>query len=196
MSTHRGHDENVKEAMRRGLRIVGDVHGDLDAFRHAVATDRFVIQLGDLVDYGPDSAGALRLMLKVMHEGRGMFLMGNHDRKLGRALLGKKLRSTPHLDETLTQLCRPETADILEDTLHALETAPAWLVMGHNIFIHGAFDARMLMEPPPPPLERVTFLLSRALFGETTSRMQPDGFPERTLNWVNHIPGGYTVYCG
>ncbi|MBO1324060.1 metallophosphoesterase [Acetobacter sp. TBRC 12305] len=196
MSTHRGHDENVKEAMRRGLRIVGDVHGDLDAFRHAVATDRFIIQLGDLVDYGPDSAGAMRLMLKVMEERRGLFLIGNHDRKLGRALLGKKLRSSPHLDDTLTQLALPENADMLEDTLHALEAAPAWLVMGRSIFVHGAFDARMLMEPPPPPLERVTFLLSRALFGETTSRVQPDGFPERTQNWVNHIPAGYTVYCG
>ena len=82
-------DGNVKDAMRNGLRIVGDVHGDLDAFRHAVATDRFVIQLGDLVDYGPDSAGVLRLMLQVMHEKRGLFLIGNHDRKLGRALMGK-----------------------------------------------------------------------------------------------------------
>lgn len=95
MFTDTRHDENVKNAMRKGLRIVGDVHGDLEAFRHAVATDRFIIQLGDLVDYGPDSAGVLRLMLQVQREGRGLFLIGNHDRKLGRALMGKKLRSSP-----------------------------------------------------------------------------------------------------
>ena len=196
MFTDTLHDENVKNAMRKGLRIVGDVHGDLEAFRHAVATDRFIIQLGDLVDYGPDSAGVLRLMLQVQREGRGLFLIGNHDRKLGRALMGKKLRSSPHLDETLAQLSTPDNVDVLHDVLPALEQAPAWLVMGRTIFVHGAFEPHMLNEPPPPPLGRVTYLLSRALFGETTSRIQADGYPERTLNWVNHIPSGYTVYCG
>lgn len=189
-------DENVKKAMWKGLRVVGDVHGDLDAFRHAVATERFIIQLGDLVDYGPDSAGVLRLMMEVMQQKRGLFLIGNHDRKLGRALLGRKVRPDPPLEATLSQLALPENADIARAALSCLESAPAWLVLDRKIFVHGAFDVRMLMEPPPPPLERVTFLLSRALFGETTNRMQKDGYPERCLNWVNHIPGGYTVYCG
>ena len=44
------------------IRVVGDVHGDATAFRYAAATDRFVVQLGDLTDYGPDNAGALRIM--------------------------------------------------------------------------------------------------------------------------------------
>jgi hypothetical protein len=42
----------------------------------------------------------------------------------------------------------------------------------------------------------VTSLLSRALFGEMTGRMQPDGYPERVLRWVDRIPPGLTVYCG
>jgi len=54
----------------------------------------------------------------------------------------------------------------------------------------------MLANPPPDPLGPVEPLLSRALFGETTGRTQPDGFPERLLRWVNHIPDGMTVYCG
>jgi protein phosphatase len=54
----------------------------------------------------------------------------------------------------------------------------------------------MLHTPPPEPLGAVDPLLSRALFGETTGRMQPDGYPERLLRWVNHIPSGMTVYCG
>ena len=42
------------------LRVVGDVHGDATGFAYALATDRFVIQLGDIVDHGPDSAATLR----------------------------------------------------------------------------------------------------------------------------------------
>ncbi len=26
--------------------------------------------------------------------------------------------------------------------------------------------------------------------------MQPDGYPERVLRWVDRIPAGLTVYCG
>ena len=127
------HDENVKETLAHGLRIIGDVHGDLDAFRHAVATRRFIIQLGDLVDYGPDSAGVLRLMLEVVEQKRGLFLIGNHDRKLGRALMGKRLRSSPHLEDTLAQLARPENADLRHTLLPALAAAPAWLGMGPSL---------------------------------------------------------------
>ena len=78
------------------IRVVGDVHGDAKAFAYAVATDRFVVQLGDLVDYGPDSATVLELMFRLIDEGRGLFLIGNHDFKLARALAGQHvLRRLP-----------------------------------------------------------------------------------------------------
>src|ERR1700736_6105301 len=86
------------------LRVVGDVHGDAVAFGYAAATDRFVVQLGDLTDYGPDNAGALRLMFRLIDEGRGLFLLGNHDLKLARSLAGEPVRSEATLDATLAQL--------------------------------------------------------------------------------------------
>ena len=48
----------------------------------------------------------------------------------------------------------------------------------------------------PSGLGRVDGVLSRALFGQTTGRTQPDGFPERALGWGDRIPRGLTVYCG
>lgn len=42
------------------------MHGDARAFAIAAETDRFVIQLGDLTDGGPDSAGVLRTMLRLL----------------------------------------------------------------------------------------------------------------------------------
>jgi hypothetical protein len=174
------------------LRIVGDVHGDVAAFRHAVATDRFVVQLGDLVDHGPDSAGVLRIMFDLIDRGRGLFLLGNHDRKLGRALAGRKMRPDPPLEATLAQL----DEHLAERAYAEISRAPAWLAFERIGFVHGGFHTGMLHQEPPPGLERVTHLLSRALFGETTGRMQEDGFPERRLNWIDHIPDAYTVYVG
>jgi len=49
---------------------------------------------------------------------------------------------------------------------------------------------------PVTDLNRPSGAVSRALFGEPTGRLQPDGYPERSLRWVDRIPAGLTVYCG
>ena len=174
------------------LRIVGDVHGDLRGFAAALETDRFVVQLGDLVDHGPDSAGTLRLAFRLLDEGRGMFVLGNHDRKLGRALAGQAVRRDPALEATLEQL----DPAMRERALHEIEKAPAWTTAGSTFFVHGGFHPAMLHQAPPPSLGKVDTLLSRAMFGETTGRLQADGYPERVLRWVDRIPAGLTVYVG
>lgn len=176
----------------RGLRIVGDVHGDAHAFAFAAATSRFVIQLGDLTDGGPDSAGALRLMFRLMDEGHGLFLLGNHDRKLARALAGDRVRVGPELAATLAALDDALRARVREEAARA----PAWLRLGARFFVHAGFHTGMLEQEAPPGLGRVDPLLSRALFGEVTGRLQPDGFPERRIGWVHRVPAGVTVYCG
>ncbi len=175
------------------LRVVGDVHGDARAFAHAVATDRFVIQLGDLGDGGSDSAAVLRRMLAVLEAGRGLFLLGNHDAKLARALAGRQVRVDAALAATVAQLDPPLAARVAA----AIARAPAWLRQGARLFVHGAFHPAMLTSPPPAELpQQVTGPLACALYGQTTGRMQPDGFPERSLRWVDRIPAGLTVYCG
>ena len=105
------------------IRVVGDVHGDAVAFGYAAATDRFVVQLGDLTDYGPDNAGVLRIMFRLIDEGRGLFLLGNHDLKLARFLAGQPVRNEATLDATLAQL----DADLRQRVVAEVAIAPAWL---------------------------------------------------------------------
>ena len=174
------------------LRVVADVHGDAAAFGFAAATDRFVIQLGDLADYGPDSAGALRIMFRLMDAGRGLFVMGNHDHKLGRVLTGGHEPSEGPVLATLAQLDAP----LRDRTRAALELAPFWVRRGDRLFVHGGFHTDMLLAPSPVGIQRPHGAVARALFGEPTGRTQPDGYPERSLRWVDRIPAGLTVYCG
>jgi 3',5'-cyclic AMP phosphodiesterase CpdA len=180
----------------RGVRVVGDVHGDAAAFAHAAATDLFVVQLGDLVDLGPDSAGALRLMFRLIDAGRGLFVLGNHDYRLARALAGRIAPIDPTLARTLAQLDRP-----LEERAAAeIARAPGWVRWRDALFVHGGFHTAMLAGPSPLPHPiargRAAGALARALYGEPTGRMQPDGFPERSLRWVDRIPAPLTVYAG
>ncbi len=178
---------------RRGVRVVGDVHGDAKAFAAALATDLFVIQLGDLVDYGPNSGRVLAMAFEMLDTQRGLFLLGNHDHKLARALAGQEVRMDAHLAATLSQL----DPNMRLRASAEFARAPAWLVQGPRVFVHGGFHTGMLEEAPPAmPIGRVGGVLSRALYGEPTGRTQPDGYPERSLRWVDRIPHGLTVYCG
>jgi protein phosphatase len=175
------------------IRVVGDVHGDATAFAYAAATDRFVIQLGDLIDHGPDSAAVLQTMFRMIDEGRGLFLLGNHELKLARALTGHATRIDPTLLTTIGQLDASLRARVATEVVRA----PAWILHDSMLFVHGGFHTAMLDEPPPANgLDRPRGPLARALYGEPTGRIQPDGYPERSLRWVDRIPAGITVYCG
>jgi protein phosphatase len=175
------------------IRVVGDVHGDATGFAYAIATDRFIVQLGDLIDHGPDSAGTLRMMFDLVENGRGLFILGNHDLKLARVLTGDQPRIEPVVQATLNQLDEP----LKQRALRLIAQAPAWLSHGSALFVHGGFHTAMLEYPSPEHrLSRPHGPVARALYGEPTGRMQTDGYPERSLRWVDRIPAGVTVYCG
>lgn len=184
-----------------GLRIVSDVHGQADAFAAAIAEAHVqrlaVIQLGDLVDRGPSSDGAARLALDLLERRSGLFVVGNHDDKLRRAVKGNPVRIGKHLARTLEQLA---AAGLTERFAAAVAAAPLWLHAGRALFVHGAFDPGMLEQASPtvsahPTLTRQP-LAHLALYGETTGKLDADGEPRRTYGWVDAIPDGMTVYVG
>jgi hypothetical protein len=175
------------------IRVVGDVHGDAVGFAYAAATDRFIVQLGDLTDHGPDSAGVLRIMFRLIDQGRGLFLLGNHDLKLARSLAGEPVRSEAVLEATLAQL----DGGLRERVVAEVTAAPVWLRRNGTLFVHGGFHTLMLdCDAPEHGLDRPHGAVARALYGEPTGRTQPDGYPERSVRWVDRIPSGLVVYCG
>jgi protein phosphatase len=109
------------------------VHGDSAAFEAAVegalAEDMFVLQLGDLTDHGPDSPAVLRRMFALIDQGQGLFLLGNHDHKLRRALTGTPVRAQPEgLGRTLEQLAAaPDGAALKARAIEEIGRAPAWI---------------------------------------------------------------------
>lgn len=194
--------EGLRAAGFAGLRVVGDVHGDATGLAAAIAgaEGRFVLQLGDLTDYGPDAPGVLRQVFALIDAGAGAFLLGNHDHKLRRALTGARLRSPPEaIPRTLEQLAlAPDGEALAARLLDEVAHAPAWLRLGPWVFVHAAFHRAMLFEDPPPMAgaSRPDPVLSRALYGYVTGNPGRDGYPERLINWVDSIPAGVTVHCG
>ncbi|MEJ0049380.1 MAG: hypothetical protein WDN04_27175 [Rhodospirillales bacterium] len=72
---------------------------------------------------------------------------------------------------------------------------PAWLTNGKSFFVHAAFHTLCGAMSRQPPSARWTAAEPRAVRRDHRPP-QPDGFPERLLRWVNHIPAGLKVYCG
>lgn len=196
--------EALRAAGFRGVRAVGDVHGEAAQFAAAIegaaAENLFVIQLGDLTDYGPDAPGALRLAFGLLDRRAGVFLLGNHDHKLRRALDGARVRSPAEaIPRTLAQLAAaPDGEALAARAVQEIGRAPAWLHLPPWLFVHAAFHRNMVVAPPPADAGRrkPDPVLSRALFGQVTGRTLSSGFPERLLHWVDSIPRGLTVFVG
>jgi protein phosphatase len=194
----------LRAAGFRGLRVVGDVHGDSRGFAAAIggaeAAGLFVVQLGDLTDHGPDSAGVLRAAFALIDSGRGLFLLGNHDHKLRRALAGDAVRvEKAGLGRTLEQIAAaPDAAALSARAIAEIARAPAWLRVGRHVFVHAAFHDAMLQQPPPPDAgaSRAEGLVGRAIYGQVTGRRGADGFPIRLTGWIDRIPPGLTVMVG
>ena len=187
-----------------GLRVVGDVHGDARGFEAAAAGAEaqklFLLQLGDLTDGGPDSPAVLRRIFGLIDAGAGLFLLGNHEHKLRRALTGTRFRGpTEGLDRTLEQLSAAADGEALRNRMiDEVARAPAWLRRGPAIFVHAAFHPAMLHTAPPPDAgaRKAEPPVTRALYGQVAAGIQSDGYPERLLHWVETIPQGIITYCG
>ena len=182
-----------------GLRVISDVHGQAEAFAAAVADaaarNLAVLQLGDLIDRGPSSDGAVRIALDLIAARRGLFVVGNHDDKLRRAVRGQPVRIGANLRRSLEQL---ERAGLAQRFAEAVATAPLWLRCAPAFFVHAAFGPGMLEQPAPRnyghPTTTKQPLAHLALYGETTGALDADGEPTRTYGWVDQIPAGLTVY--
>jgi hypothetical protein len=187
------------------VRCIGDVHGEAEPFAAAVADARargiFVVQLGDLVDFGPDAPGCLRLMRGLIENGRGCLVRGNHDDRLFRHLAGRSIKPSRTLDDTLRQLAAaPDGPELTRWFCEVYPTMPYWLRLGDHLLAHAAFHPDMVHytapEAVPTGKRHQGKYRALALYGETSGAQDDDGFPVRTYGWVDRIPNGLTVMVG
>jgi len=191
--------------------IIGDVHGCaaeleelLTALGYRVAwgetlgersvtvtppPGRKAIFLGDLVDRGPNSPDALRIAMSMAAAGTGYCIQGNHERKFGRWLAGRKVTIAHGLQQTIDQY---ELADrgfkaavqpFVDDLRSHL-----WLDGGRLAVAHAGLKAEMIGRGSGAVREF-------ALYGETTGEIDEFGLPVRA-DWAANYRGETTVIYG
>lgn len=215
-------DDLREDLLERGhteFAVIGDVHGMTRDFQtevnKALNNNRFIIQLGDIVDYGPDSAGCVDLMYKLITNGQAAFIIGNHERKLEKYLdqkrealndpdviAGKKsvtdkikVKMKGGALKTLEQLDRIGDAkrELFETRFAVIMNyARHHIILDNNLFVHASSTPTMWKASQ----NRLSgFDENRAVFGEVDG-FGEDGFPNRLYNWVDDIPESHQVFVG
>ena len=187
------------------IQIIGDVHGMTNDFKavidDALDNNRMIIQLGDIVDYGPDSVGCLDLMYDLVLNGRGIFIIGNHERKLEkyfqqRAEGNIKVKVKGGLVATVNQL-DSLTDEQYENVVQKFTVLMNYsrhhcVIDGNTIFVHAGITNKMWNIAQN---RLVGFEENRAVFGEVDG-FREDGYPNRIYNWVDELEAGKLAFVG
>jgi bis(5'-nucleosyl)-tetraphosphatase (symmetrical) len=112
---------------------VGDVQGcapSLKALVKKLPKKSNMIFLGDLVNRGPDSLGALRQLKTLQESGRAECILGNHDLHL--LAIDAGLRKTKGLDTVDSILKAPDRKELI----HWIRNRPMALSNGKVLTVH------------------------------------------------------------
>jgi protein phosphatase len=191
--------------------IIGDVHGCADELQQLLAalgytltwtesdgertvdivppTGRKAVFVGDLVDRGPRVPDVLRIAMSMVKAGTAYVVQGNHERKLGRWLEGRKVVVAHGLQNSIDQL-EGETGGLrkaLPDFLESLRSH-YWLDGGRLAVAHAGLKEEMIGRGSGAVREF-------ALYGETTGEIDEFGLPVRA-DWAAGYRGKTTVVYG
>lgn len=193
---------NVANYLREqfdGMLIVGDVHGDyasfMRAYEYAKSENFLFMSLGDLTDRDRYPFEVVKKMHELMYDGRAAFTIGNHDDKFRRYYYGSKVRFSFDARQTLEDVGVEREAEFLKMYTEIIEDkmlSGLYHKFDDFILVHGAFHPGMCDEKNTESES----LRSRALYGETTGELYPDGYPVRAYTWIGEIPMGKTVIVG
>lgn len=181
--------------------IIGDVHGCMIELRELLTKlgwdlsplshpdNRKLVFVGDLVDRGPDSVGALKFVMNAVAEGKALCVPGNHDIKLMRALKGKQVSQNHGLAETLAEL-EQETPEFRQEVATFLDGLVSHALMDDGKLCVAHAGLREDMQGRGSGAVR-----EFALYGETTGEIDEFGLPVR-YQWAKDYRGNSMVVFG
>lgn len=198
---------NDRRADHGPFDIIGDVHGCAEELRELLIKlgwtiggsrevpevspppGRRAIFLGDLVDRGPDSPGALYLAMHMHGAGLALCVPGNHEVKLKKRLDGRAVRATHGLQETLDQLAKepPELGARVAKWIDGLISHYV-LDAGKLVVAHAGLSAELQGRASSRVREF-------ALYGDTTGETDEYGLPVR-YPWASEYRGRASVVYG
>lgn len=197
--------ELLAQGVLPGVDVIGDIHGCanelielLDRLGYRAPNwehpeGRVLAFVGDYVDRGPDSIGVLTLIAAILAKASAasphVALIGNHDDKLRRALLGNKVRASADLVETMRQVTEAGAQDWVRAMLEHLPVKATLATQPRLTVVHASL---------PFPLRYASAKDARqnCLYGEVTGLDLETNRPRRGNKWTESWwqTGEFCVY--
>ncbi len=126
--------------------VLGDIHGELDKLnqvlqRAGYKEEDLVIQIGDLVDRGPEPLECMYRIGELKHR---ILIKGNHDQafehyiRTGKDLLGGHGANGTAITIYKWKMAGPMAQDYVRRFLH--EQREYYIDSKHRLFVHGGFN--------------------------------------------------------
>ena len=186
-----------------GITVISDVHGMysslLSALSWARSRNHYLVFLGDVVDYGPDTLEVSDEVYRVVMRGEGELILGNHERKIA--------RWAGQVDSGRNSIRLSDGNKVTTSALAALG-APArkrWIGRFRGLCAQASYNRRIgnivFAHAGVHPgywtgTSTAKELETWSLFGEFESPMTETTRPAQTHGWVDAIPEGNTVLVG
>ncbi|MBA3826961.1 MAG: AAA family ATPase [Ktedonobacterales bacterium] len=174
--------------------IIGDVHGCYDELSALLRELGYVphgdgwahpqrrraIFVGDLADRGPRNVAVWRTVIDMCEHGNALLVIGNHDNKLMRWLMGRPVRIGKGLLSTISEiesLPEPEQSVFRARLLSLLRSTPGYLLLDRErlVVTHAGIRDDMVGR-----WDR--HISSFCLYGDVAG-YDPEGIPQRR-NWA------------
>jgi predicted phosphodiesterase len=179
-----------------GITVVGDIHGNLEAFREAArwakSRRNFMWLLGDIIDYGAETLATMTSVYHTVMSGEASMILGNHERKIARWLDEAGSVRLSDGNKVTTQALARLSHDRQQQWIGQFRSLLAHcslLCTTHDMtFIHGAVHPSFWSKTPDDDAVE-----NYALYGESEHKGKRY---RRTYRWVDQVPKGQTVIVG
>jgi len=150
---------------------IGDIHGCLTALRAVLEAcdprpQDTVVTLGDYIDRGPNSCGALEELIRLAHRCQLVPILGNHDELLLNILAGRRYLLNDWLAfggaATLASYQCDAPEEIPPAHVEFLKACRPWYESPRHFYVHGSYIARLPLKKQPPEVLRWDAIRDRA----------------------------------
>jgi len=167
--------------------VIGDIHGCYYEFKRLVekienryGKDTIIISVGDTIDRGDYNIKTLEFTMDLFEKGKYLEVQSNHNDKFYRWLKGRNVKISYGMQKTVDEFLKlpEEKREILKNRfLEFYEKLPLYIIINNNVVVaHAGIKDEYIGRTDKK-------VKSFVLYGETTGKFTPEGFPER-VDWT------------
>ncbi len=184
--------------------VIGDIHGCLEELKNLLIIlgykedpngyyiheeNRIFLITGDFVDRGPSSIETLFFIKKHCDRNLALTVIGNHEWKFQRYLMGRNIKMNEILEKTIGEI---KKEDDKKEILSFLSSLPVYLIYEANnkkyIIVHAAFKSNFINLYDKN-------IFDYCVYGPTENGKTKDGFPIR-IPWWEDYDGNECILYG